>query len=393
MVRQSHASLTVRSAARHKLAQILACTALLAVQVIECCALESDLELAQKYYSAGALSSSVRLLNTILEKSPGNATAHYLKANCLLKLKRNAEAFNEYSLAERISPNSKLAYYCRLGEAQIKYGSAFASKIREKAKITQEAKNGLIEKSEEDQTQEQAEEPTEAPTEDSVRQTVNTVNTVAPNKKVQRNQNDTLPPGTLELIRKQAASARKRAIEMGQIDALSERQKAENAAISLKEKAERLAARGKGGTEPVALSEAELAAIRSQAAAAGSDLREMGKLKAAIKERESQDKAEEIERQANNLQDQLLDDRHRQDELRLNPIGTNLYIRNYSKPPVAPLHAQAKTLAANQMKTQGKLIVKTENAKVSALGSTKSIAKQLTGKGSIESVKGEVLPK
>ncbi len=389
MVRQSHASLTVRSAARHKLAQILACTALLAVQAIECCALESDLELAQKYYSAGALSSSVRLLNSILEKSPGNATAHYLKANCLLKLKRNAEAFNEYSLAERISPNSKLAYYCRLGEAQIKYGSAFASKIREKAKITQEAKNGLIEKSEEDQTQEQAEEPTE----ESVRQTVNTVNTVAPNKKVQRNQNDTLPPGTLELIRKQAASARKRAIEMGQIDALSERQKAENAAISLKEKAERLAARGKGGTEPVALSEAELAAIRSQAAAAGSDLRELGKLKAAIKERESQDKAEEIERQANNLQDQLLDDRHRQDELRLNPIGTNLYIRNYSKPPVAPLHAQAKTLAANEMKTQGKLRTKTENTKVNALSSTKSITKQLTGKGSIESVKGEVLPK
>jgi hypothetical protein len=379
----------VRSAARHKLAQILACTALLAVQAIECCALESDLELAQKYYSAGALSSSVRLLNSILEKSPGNATAHYLKANCLLKLKRNAEAFNEYSLAERISPNSKLAYYCRLGEAQIKYGSAFASKIREKAKITQEAKNGLIEKSEEDQTQEQAEEPTE----ESVRQTVNTVNTVAPNKKVQRNQNDTLPPGTLELIRKQAASARKRAIEMGQIDALSERQKAENAAISLKEKAERLAARGKGGTEPVALSEAELAAIRSQAAAAGSDLRELGKLKAAIKERESQDKAEEIERQANNLQDQLLDDRHRQDELRLNPIGTNLYIRNYSKPPVAPLHAQAKTLAANEMKTQGKLRTKTENTKVNALSSTKSITKQLTGKGSIESVKGEVLPK
>src|SRR5271168_1126746 len=69
----------------------------------------SPLVRAQTLYTAGDPAGSLRILDSLLRTNPSDAGAHYLKANCLVLLKRNAEAFNEYSLAERLAPKSAIA--------------------------------------------------------------------------------------------------------------------------------------------------------------------------------------------------------------------------------------------------------------------------------------------
>ena len=87
--------------------------------------------------------------------------------------------------------------------------------------------------------------------------------------------------------------------------------------------------------------------MRSRAQASAEQLRRMGEARAAFKEQEAKDKAEILQRQAEELEEQLINDRpYKNREVKLNPIGTNLYTRNYSstRPPVKALDAQAYTL-------------------------------------------------
>ena len=305
----------------------------------------SPLVRAQTLYTAGDPAGSLRILDPMLRTNPGDAGAHYLKANCLVLLKRNAEAFNEYSLAERLAPKSAIATYSH--NARVKLDQILANQ-----KADDQAQEGTP---------------------------------------------PGLPPGTLELIRKQADLAKDRAVETGKAEAENEMLKASNQVKTAQERAERQAAemaaqRNGGGSEPSVLTSPEIsAAARSQAAANAERLKQIGKMKAEMKEQESQEKAEEIERQAEGLQDQLLHKhRSRNQEIELNPVGTNLYIRNYSgvPPSVAPLHAQAASISANGA-------MKNTSASVHSDGVPHN--PQVTGQGALNkravtSVKGKVLP-
>jgi hypothetical protein len=163
-----------------------------------------------------------------------------------------------------------------------------------------------------------------------------------------------VPASTLELIRKQEANARQRAIEMGKMEAAGEINKASNEAKSVKEKAERTAAQ-MAGREGSASDGPQSELLRRQAAERAEELQRFGSLRAARKEQESEEKAEEIQRQSESLQEELQnneDDQHR--GIKLNPVGTNLYIRNYSivKPNIQPLHAQQQSLPSTNVAGQ-----------------------------------------
>ncbi|MBC7996998.1 MAG: hypothetical protein IAF58_03590 [Leptolyngbya sp.] len=98
-------------------------------------------------------------------------------------------------------------------------------------------------------------------------------------------------------------------------------------------------------------------------------LREIGAAKAAKKEQESQMKAEDLQRQADALEKQILRARNQQDgELKLNPVGTNLYVRNYVdvRPPAKPLRAIQQTLPVGSVSTQTSAAVRAQSLKNSA---------------------------
>jgi tetratricopeptide (TPR) repeat protein len=320
----------------------------------------NPLSQAQQLYQKGDAASALQVLEPMLRANPADAGAHYLKANCLVVLKRPAEAFNEYSLAERLSPRSSFAPYCRSARQQLE-------------RILKETP---------------ADQADEAP-----------------------QQSTSLPPGTLELIRKQAELARDRAVENGKAEAENELVKASNQAKTLQERAERQAAevaagRNHGGEPSVLTPSDQLDALRAQAAANGERLKQIGKLKADFKEQESQAKADEIERQSEGLQDQLLHrHRSRNQEIELNPVGTNLYVRNYSSvpPSVAPLQAQAKSMEKkdiNAIKNTSASLSTTgirSGVKTSTTATSSSPTSKVSGQGQLETrtittVKGRVLP-
>jgi len=312
-------------------------------------ATQSSLDRAQRFYAAGDAASALKFLNSAIRTNPSEATAYYLKANCLVKLGRLPEAITAYSLAERLSPKSKIAEYSRTARLRI---------------------DSLLSKA---AAQEQGDDTTDAAKPDS------------------------LPPGTLQLIRKQAALARESAARTGAAEAENEVQKASFQAKSVQERAERTAAlRGNSGNEPVALSPQEMEAARTQAAGAAEQLKELGNLKAAIKEQESKEKADEIQQQADNLEDQLVNDRpHQRSVIKLNPVGTNFYVRNYSsvQPLMVPLHApEAKSLSGDSdtslrsLEGTGRINNKTATGKIRSTAG-------LAGTHSVTSVRGKVLPK
>jgi tetratricopeptide (TPR) repeat protein len=285
-----------------------------------------DVDYAQQLYAAGQTDRALKAAQSAINTQPTNERAHYLKANCLVKLGRLKEALYEYSMAERLLPGSNLAMYCR--DARMRLTSS-TTRPKEVEQRGWSAKVPLVNKSEEDETTDQeatAPSPTNAKTK-------------------------SLPPGTIELIRKQAGLARQHALDVGAAEAENELQKANNQVAALRERAEKMAAGG-AAHEPVALSPPDAAAIRARAMAGSEQLKQMGQLKASIKEWESQEKANEIQQQAENLQRRLLDDSpEKEGAVKINPVGTNLYIRNYSTVPITPLRAEARDLFGRSKST------------------------------------------
>lgn len=337
------------------------------------------LQQAQQQYSAAKFVAAVASCDLVLKHSPANAVAHYLKGNCLVKLNRLTEAINEYGVAEKLTPNSMVASYCRSAKASIAAVN-LKSKSNEKAK---EATPSDTDPDSEDSTQ-------------------------AEKQTLAGSANAKVPAGTLETIRKQATLAHRRALEMGKAEADGERSWSENAANSMREKAERALSQPKGSNEAVSVSPEEAAAIRARASADGDRLRAIGKWRASIAEQESKEKADEIDQQAQNLQERLLDERKSPyTSVKLNPVGTNLYIRNYAKPAEKPMHVKSimatldSTMTAAELKEKSRkeLLVNgtaSRNGK-SDTAATKSkegfIASTPHGRGSTSSVKGEVLPR
>ena len=332
-------------------------------------------ETAQRCYSSGDMKNALAGFEADLKSNPSNATSHYMKANCLLKLQRLPDALMEYGTAERLAPGSKLAEYCRTARA----GISAKMVAPQSAKLS--AKNTRIENSDDS---------------DDADDTVTTASQAEKPAEIKTIEKNSLPPGTLELIRKQAVLARQRALEIGQAEAENELAKAENAAKSMREKAERAASHGRGSNEPVALSTPDAEAVRAQAAAGGDQIREIGRRKAAVKEWESQEKADEIKLQAENLQNRLLDTRKsRYTDVKLNPVGTNLYIRNYAAPPVVPLKVEAKMVSLDAAVAAAKSGAQSKGEKVDVGGKIVSsrAGGQVAGTRSVVSVRGQVLPK
>jgi hypothetical protein len=173
--------------------------------------------------------------------------------------------------------------------------------------------------------------------------------------------------------------------------------KAEIQGKSERERVERLVNHTGSRGDQQALSGAELSILRSRAAQNAESLRQLGEAKAAWKEREARDKSEGLQRQAEELEEQLVnnDRDYKGRTVKLNPVGTNLYIRNYSsaKPPVKSLDARARMLPAitDEMSTSAisrssatQAKPGTDRSKPAALG--RGISRTET------KIEGEVLP-
>ncbi len=297
-------------------------------------------EAACQLYSRGDISGCLKLLDLTLAKWPQDPGAHYLKANCLVKLKKLPEALHQYALVEHFARGSKLAGQAKTAQLQLAQ-----SQLRSSFTTDKKSRH--------------------------------------------------LPPGTIELIRKQAQLARNRAIETGEMEADNEVKKASNQAMAEQERAERMAqtARQRGDNGFVSSQDAEI--IRSRAQANAEQLRLNGEARAAYKEQEARDKAENLQRQAEELEEQLLNDRpYKNREVKLNPIGTNLYTRNYSstRPTVKALQAEAKELPENVIRrTSANLHLNHAGTAPSAVSSRDRPGAK--GTRAETKVRGEVVPK
>jgi len=297
----------------------------------------SDFNRAQKLIAAGDTRGALTVLDTIIHSDQRNAAAHYLKANCLAALGKLTEARSEYSLAERLAPNTIVANYAQLARVHIE-----SSLARQEPGATQNSNATFSEPNAKKTKQ-------AAAAKQNFYAKFHESNTKQANSAVSGN--------TLEVIRQQAASARQRAITTGELEAAGEVSKAANEARSVQERAQRMAAQmgGREGGGEIVNSGGSAEILRQQAAARAEELQQIGKLKAERKQQESAEKAAEIQRQSESLQNELLDnqeDQHR--GIKLNPVGTNLYIRNYSivTPNITPLHAHARSMPGDRTATQ-----------------------------------------
>lgn len=300
------------------------------------------MQAAQRYYAAGNSKVALQWIEQAIRVDPSNAAAHYLLANCLVKMGQFTEANREYSVAEKLAPHSLVAQYSRLARTQL--STTQTMPLRESKSAARILDADLSDNDD---------------AESANTSTGNKVNKNDSGKSANLSDRDKLgkqsataaglPPGTLELIRKQAALAKRMAVENGAAEAESERQKGAYEARSLQEKAERMAARPAGSNEPINLSTEDRERIKADAAVTGERLKQIGNWKASIVEEWSHEKSDEIQRQAENLQEQLIDSRR--GNVKLNPVGTNLYIRNYSKPPLTPLRAEARSISTGTTST------------------------------------------
>jgi hypothetical protein len=317
--------------------------------------------------------------------NPSDASAHYLKANCFLLLKRYPESIAEYSAVERLMPKSKLAAYSQTAIVRINamppgQASANAPINKRIAATDSDAGKSDSEDDDDDATaQEKSYKPGERVT--------------------------SVPAGTIETIRKQAAQARARHAEIGRAEAEGEIQKANNQVKALQERVARESAHSHNSSEPTAMSAEQIEAARNQTAQGAERLREQGKWKAEIKQWEAQEKVDELKQQAENLEHRLLHDPVGPvSDVRLNPVGTNLYTRNYTSVPskLVPLRAQAKTLTnatGALLQTSGSLRPGNStntNEQTSAEISSESGPSHGKGTGQhhvVSSVKGQVVRK
>jgi hypothetical protein len=348
-----------------------------------------DLDNATKLYTSGKIQGALNSVDSILKANPKNAGALYLKANCLIQLQRLPEASHLYALVMHLAPGSKIAEHARKAVAQIQSVQSAGSRSKMGSRGT---RSTLSIEEVNDADGASAEAPDEGST------TLPASSSVSSKTHSSRKP---VPPGTLELIRLQAQKARERAISDGQAQADGEKKKAEAQARAEQERVERLANTGQNRVDQQAISGADIAALRSRAAANAEALKQLGDAKAAWKEREAQEKAEGLKQQAEELEEQLVnnDRNYKGRTVKLNPIGTNLYIRNYAsaRPHVKSLDAQARTLPAVTDGTETSASVgrgcANGQAKVSGTVNPAARGNGKSGYRAEVKLEGEVLPK
>lgn len=203
--------------------------------------------------------------------------------------------------------------------------------------------------------------------------------------------NSKATPATLELIRYQAERAKKHAAEAGTAASNAERTKAELQGQAEKDRVER-ASHGGARADTSAASTADMAAMRERAAQYADYMKRLGEAKAAQREREAEEKSNELQSQADELERQLTDqnyNKHR--DIKLNPVGTNLYIRNYSQIPstIKPMRAEAASLSGTLVSKQTTARLQS-NSKINpinheSVGPGKSVIRKTTVSGKVMS--------
>lgn len=314
------------------------------------------LDMAQTLYARGDAAEALPFVDAALKANAADANAHYLKGNCLVKLGRLNDARVEYWTAEHAQPGSAAAGYAK--SARLSVESVMVKRIKQASSAQAQADTA-------DSGSESGEEAQDTDTPS----------------------NSKLPPGTLELIRKQASLARQRAESIGKIEAENELNKANVQAKTLQERAEHAAAQPRNSSEAVQLTPEEVANIRSQAANSADRIRDIGKMKANIKQWEAAEKSDEIKNQSENLQRMLIDpSKSGNADIKLNPVGTNLYTRNYQFIPskITPLRAQPQTLTEVNGSNRG--------TSATVNGSGAGSQKNGHGLGVKTSVKGQLMP-
>ncbi|MBA3858092.1 MAG: hypothetical protein C0507_14400 [Cyanobacteria bacterium PR.3.49] len=308
-----------------------------------------ELDEANRSYVIGDFENGVRYAELHLRKLPNDGAAHYLKENCLMKLGRLAEAQREYLLVTKLAPDSVINDY-----------SKAALKSIEKLPAEQRA---LLK------------------------------GTTDSNSAIKINAGK-VPPGTVELIRFQAARAKEQALRSGDTASRDEKLKADNQGKAQREAVERLSQSGGARGDHPPVSAAELQAMRERAAHNAEILKQVGEAKAARHEQESRAKSEELQRQAEDLERQLTDDNYNKNrDIKLNPVGTNLYVRNYSQipPTVKPMRARAESLSGAATSQQ-------TSAQLQSSAASGKLRMNATGQGvnalrREANVKGEVIPR
>lgn len=306
-----------------------------------------ELDEANRSYVIGDFENGVKYADLHLRKLPNDGAAHYLKANCLMKLGRLADAQREYLLVTKLAPDSVISDYSKTALKSIE-----SLPVEQRSLLKGAAGS----------------------------------NSANPKGKV--------PPGTLELIRFQAARAKEQALRSGDAASRDEKLKADSQGKAQKEAADRLSQSGGARGDHPPVSAAELQAMRERAAHNAEILKQIGEAKAARHEQESRAKSEELQRQAEDLERQLTDDKYNKNrDIKLNPVGTNLYVRNYSQipPTVKPMRARAESLSGVATSQQ-------TSAQLQSSSTAGKLRQNASGQGTNAirretNVKGEVMPR
>jgi tetratricopeptide (TPR) repeat protein len=103
---------------KRRLSLILATLGFICLSSSACQAEEptlTDEEQAIKQYNAGDYSGAVTNFRSCLSTTPNRPQIHYYLANCLLKLNQPEKAAQEYRITLSLTKDPKLTSYCRLG--------------------------------------------------------------------------------------------------------------------------------------------------------------------------------------------------------------------------------------------------------------------------------------
>lgn len=336
----------------------------------------NDLIAATRLYQAANYQASSKYVESYLRSDSKSVAARYLLANCLLALNQLPQASHEYSIVLHLNPKSQFADNARKAIKQIE-----AAQIAKAAMI--ETNRAASDADSEDQEEQVGD------------GTINGAKTVTVKPKVAPKH---IPAGTLELIRMQTAKARELAVQAGQTEAANEKHKADIQGRSEQEQIERLVNTTGSRGDQQATSGGDLAVLRSRAAQNAESLRQLGEAKAAWKEREAREKSEGLQRQAEELEEQLInnDKDYKGRTVKLNPVGTNLYIRNYSsaKPLVRSLDAQQRMLPAitDEVSTSAR-VGTTGVGQRAKSGKTSAAVRGDGAKRTETKLEGEVLPR
>jgi len=258
-------------------------------------------ELGVKAYNAGKFQTAVNLLTRASAANPYDARIHYYRANALVKLGRHKEAIREYGVAYSLDPGGDCASYC---EAALEaYGLESPRQVAERTAV------------------------------DTRSITASDINDARVRISLQAQE----ATGRLLRSGQQEAAFQQR---LGDIQAqrIGDNAAAEIASIRSSVLLGVGFRRSRFGAQPFFFRQvgftpgqsAQADLIRQQAASAQASARRTAQIQAQRAAEIAAEKARLLDETAANLQSQMLE-ASLPGSVTLNPVGTNLYVRNYGR--------------------------------------------------------------